>query len=110
MALPKKNVLRKKLDFDKVFKEGRAVKGSFLLIRYIKRDSAFSRFGVVVSTKVSKKAVRRNRLRRIIMEELRLKFPSMVVVDAVIMVSPRAEKITPNELREDLSLAVNKLR
>lgn len=68
MALNKKNRLKNKRDFDDVFKKGRSIKGSFLFIKYLKNKLNLSRFGFVVSAKVAKKAVERNKLRRIFSE------------------------------------------
>ena len=65
MALPKKNRLKKKKDFEEVFKKGKAVRGNFLFVRYLKNSLQFPRFAFVVSSKVSKKAVARNRIRRL---------------------------------------------
>ena len=71
MALNKKNRLKKKRDFGDVFKKGRAVKGSFLFIKYRKNELGVSRFGFVVSAKVAGKAVERNKIRRILSEAAR---------------------------------------
>ena len=66
MALPKKHRLVSKLDFDKVFKEGKAVKGSFLFIKRRINELSFPRFGFVVTKKTYSKAVDRNRLKRVL--------------------------------------------
>src|SRR3989344_5478377 len=71
MALNKKNRLKKKRDFEDVFKKGRAVKGSFLLIKYKKNDLGLPRFGFVVSAKVARKAAERNKIRRILSEAVK---------------------------------------
>ncbi len=68
MALSKKYRLTSKLDFDKVFKEGKAVKGSFLFIRWRANESGFPRFGFVIPKKVYSRAVDRNRLKRVLSE------------------------------------------
>ena len=71
MALNKKNRLKKKHDFENVFKKGKAVKGSFLFIKYRKNKLGVSRFGFVVSAKVAGNAVKRNKIRRILSEAVR---------------------------------------
>lgn len=68
MALPVKNRLRKKKDIDRVFKEGSAVKGSFLFIRYDKNDISIPRFSFIVPAKSFNKATTRNRIRRVLSE------------------------------------------
>lgn len=68
MALNKKNRLKRKRDFEDVFKKGKAVKGSFLFIKYRKNKLDEPRFGFVVSAKIAGKAVERNKIRRILSE------------------------------------------
>ncbi|MDD5738954.1 MAG: ribonuclease P protein component [Candidatus Pacebacteria bacterium] len=61
-----RNRLRKKKDFERVMKD-RASKSaavSFLSARFINNDLLYSRIGFVVSKKVSKKAVIRNKIKR----------------------------------------------
>ncbi|MEK7658342.1 MAG: ribonuclease P protein component [Patescibacteria group bacterium] len=62
--LPKSNRLKNKKDFDRVFKEGRGFKNDFLALKAVKNNTDISRFGFVVSQKVSKKAVIRNKIKR----------------------------------------------
>ena len=68
MALSKKYRLVSRSDFDKVFKEGKAVKGSFLFIKWLANEQGFPRFGFVVPKKVYSGAVDRNRLKRVLSE------------------------------------------
>ncbi len=62
--LPKENRIRKKKDFETVFKKGKTVRDKFLVLRFAENNLKDSRFGFVVSLKVSKKAVLRNKIRR----------------------------------------------
>ena len=65
MLFPK-NRLRKKKDFERVMKD-RASKSaavSFLSARFICNELSYSRIGFVVSKKISKKAVVRNKAKR----------------------------------------------
>ena len=66
MALPKENRLHTKKDFDNIFKNGRALRGHFLLIKYITLDTGSPRIGFIVPAKVASKAVTRNRIRRLL--------------------------------------------
>ena len=65
MALPKKNRLVKKADFDRVFKEGKTVKGSFLFIKLLKNEIG-PRVGIVIAKRIYPMAVKRNNLKRVI--------------------------------------------
>lgn len=62
--LPKPNRLKKKKDFDQVHQRGRFYRGRFAAIKVLKNDLPETRIGIIVSTKVSKKAVVRNQVKR----------------------------------------------
>lgn len=66
MALPQNHRLRERRAFKAIYERGRRLSTPHFLLRYQTRegDGLPSCFGVVVSTKVHKRAVRRNRLRR----------------------------------------------
>ncbi len=71
--LAKDNRLKKKKDFEDVFKKGRGFKEKFLFLKIKKNDLKISRFGFAVGLKVSKKAVVRNQIKRRLREVMRLK-------------------------------------
>ncbi len=62
--LPKKNRITKKKDFDVIFKKGKTVKNGFLICKMLRSHFLDSRFGFVVSKKISLKAIVRNRVKR----------------------------------------------
>ncbi|MBI4709327.1 MAG: ribonuclease P protein component [Candidatus Portnoybacteria bacterium] len=62
--LPKIQRLRKAGDFKTALKSGRFVRGELMDIRFSANDLGICRFGFIISAKVSKKAVLRNRARR----------------------------------------------
>jgi ribonuclease P protein component len=78
LALPQRHRLKGQRVFDRVYQKGRRVHGSFLVLRVLdalppllpaeQRACPPSpwRCGVVVSSKVHKRSVRRNRLRRLL--------------------------------------------
>lgn len=70
--LKKEFRLRKQKDFENVFKKGVYFSERYLTLKAVKNDLPFSRFGFVVSKKVSKKAVERNRIKRLMSEFIRL--------------------------------------
>jgi ribonuclease P protein component len=78
MALPQRHRLKGQRVFDRLYRRGRASHGPFLMLRWLTAEpdllppeqrchapSAW-RCGVVVSSKVHKRAVQRNRLRRLL--------------------------------------------
>ena len=70
MSVPFRSLTKKK-DFDAVFKAGRPVYDRLFGVRKVKNDLGHNRFGIMISTKVSKKAVVRNKIRRRIREALK---------------------------------------
>ena len=62
--LSKLNRIKKKKDFEIIFKKGKSFKNKLFILRFLKNNFNQSRFGFVVSQKVSKKAVIRNKIRR----------------------------------------------
>ena len=66
------NRLTKDSDFKKIKAFGRSFFSPFFKLRYLANHLSLSRFAVVVSTKISKKATQRNRLKRQVREIIRL--------------------------------------
>jgi len=71
--LPKENRLKKKKDFEKLFKEGKSFREKFLVLRINENNLNKNRFGFIVSKKISKKAVTRNKIKRQLREIVREK-------------------------------------
>ena len=70
--LNKKNRLTKNKDFERVFNKGKAAHLKELGVKCIKNDFKEPRFGFLISTKISKSAVKRNKLKRQLSEIIRL--------------------------------------
>ena len=70
--LKKQYRIRKQKEFENVFNKGRYVSEWFLTLKFVSNDLGFSRFGFIISNKVSKKAVERNRAKRLLRESIRL--------------------------------------
>lgn len=56
--------LKKQKDFERVFKKGKGLKEDTLFLKFIPNSLLKNRFGIIVSQKVSKKAVVRNKIKR----------------------------------------------
>ena len=69
--LPQPNRLRKTNDFKRVFKNGKGVKADNMFVKERQNKEGTIRIGIIVSKKVAKKAVDRNRIRRILSEGVR---------------------------------------
>ena len=76
--LPRENRLKQKSDFERVKRKGTLFnKGPVGLAVYKRGDSKATRVGIVVSLKVSKKAVERNKVKRMIRECVRKRLKTL---------------------------------
>lgn len=69
--LKKENRLKKKKNFEKIFKKGKSFKSDFLIVKINENNLNRPRFGFVVSKKVSNKSVVRNKIKRRLREIVR---------------------------------------
>lgn len=102
MALPK--IFRiKKGDFGKIFYSGETVQNSFFFIRWLKTDQKLSRFAVVISSKVSAKAIVRNKIRRRAQAVLRNSIPKVKTgFDIIILARPKVKDQNFIQLEDSL--------
>jgi ribonuclease P protein component len=103
-VLPNQNRLRRREDFAKVYAKGDRYRGKYLNLRIVcDRNEAFTRIGIVVSKKVSKLAVTRNRFKR----QLRAIFRQLLSqlkdgLQIVVTVTTVQSKPSYQELWDDL--------
>ncbi len=90
--LSKPHRLAKTRDVKMAFARGRGFFNPLYTVKFLRNPLSQSRFTVVVSTKVSKKAVVRNRIKRVLREFIRLNLKSFVQGDYAIIVKPVATK------------------
>lgn len=89
--LARKHRLVRAGDFLQMFRSGTRVRGPYAQLVYRTNRIALNRVAIVVSTKVDKRAVVRNRLRRRAYEEIRRHSTDMKQgVDIIIRVAPVA--------------------
>lgn len=96
------NRLKTRKDFDRVFRKGRAFSGPLMLVRVAANGLAVSRIGFAVGTKIDKRAVVRNRLRRRLREIFRRELlPEMTKgFDLVVIAKPGSTKVEFVALRQ----------
>lgn len=88
--------------YQQVFKTGRRSRHSYMGVMAIPNDLGHFRLGLAVSRKVSKKAVVRNRIKRVARELFRRQQTQLAALDFVIVAYPSAARATSAELREAL--------
>jgi ribonuclease P protein component len=94
----KESRLKKTKEFEEVFSKGKGFRQGGLFLKVKEGTEGGSRFGIVVSKKVSKQATARNRMRRLIREALRQEREQIKNgAEAVIVVLPEFKE---NDFKE----------
>jgi len=100
--LLKINRIKKKKDFENVFKKSKSFKNNLFIFKVAKNNTRSNRFGFVVSQKVSKKATLRNKVRRRLMEIIGKIKNIKAGVDVVLIALPGIEKKDFSEIKTAL--------
>jgi ribonuclease P protein component len=109
--LPKINRIKKKKDFEIIFKNSKSFKTNLFIFRIMKNNLGQSRFGFVVSQKVSKKAVIRNKVRRRLTEIIKSKIENIKTdINLVVIALPGIEKKEFSDLKEAMNDALIKTK
>jgi len=107
--LRKKHRLNKNKQFNRLWRLGRSSYGPNLGLKTLVNNLPLSRFAVLVSKKVSKRAVVRNRLKRQLREIIRLDWLNLTGYDVVIIVLPAAANKNFVALKEELKSLFTRL-
>jgi ribonuclease P protein component len=107
--LPKENRLKREKEFEAVFKGGRAIRGKSVFLKYLINGTDKTRVGFVVSKKISKLAVERNKAKRRMRDIVRLKRSVLKDGLSIVIVSlPSIQKMEYGEIKEDLENILSK--
>ncbi len=103
--LPFENRIKKKKDFEIIFKKGDIFHSETMVSIFLKNELKETRFGFIVSKKVSSKAVSRNRIKRVLREQTRLMLDKIkkgfdIVVIAKKEISEKDSKTIAAEIEE----------
>lgn len=106
--LGRKNRLSDARDFKRVEKEGKVFQSeNFGLASYARNDEEPSRYGFVVSTKIAKDAVDRNRLKRSMSEAVRTSLVDLKPgFDVVFLAKMNITRIPTSNLMKEAKLAL----
>lgn len=111
--LPNQNRLRRREDFAKIYAKGHRYRGTYLNLRvfFDSNSPLITRIGIVVSKKVSKLAVSRNRFKR----QLRAIFRQLLSqlkngLQIVVTVNPIQGKPSYQEIWDDLKSLLTKAK
>lgn len=109
--LKQDNRLTKKKDFDQVFKSGKSSFNKLLGVKSLKNDLKINRFGIVVGSKVSKKAVERNKIKRRIRAIVKIEIDRVKPgQDIVIITLPEIREKNFSEIEGAVKNSLDKLK
>ena len=108
--IPKNNRIKKKNDFSDIFKKGGSIKSRAFILKKLKNNLGRKRIAVVVSNKVFKKAVQRNKIRRRIYYIVKNHFKDSTdySYDLVFLTLPTAREMSFNDLKVEIIKLLNK--
>lgn len=108
--LRKINRIRKKKDFATVFGNSKTFRSALLVFKAAKNNLGVDRFGFIVSKKVSKRAVDRNKVKRRLTEAIRSEAEAMKAgTDLILVALPGIEKKEFFEIKEAVGAALAKM-
>ncbi|MCL5009339.1 MAG: ribonuclease P protein component [Patescibacteria group bacterium] len=99
----KEHRLAKTKDVKAAFEQGRGFFNPYFSVRHNAKAGQQRRFTVVVSTKVSKNATRRNRLKRLVREFARINMGNFLPGDYILAFKPKANQLSDPEVAVVLS-------
>ena len=104
--------LTKTDEFSSVFGFRRAIRGKLLMLHYQPRPEGMTepRLGLVVGKKLLKHAVDRNRLKRIVREQFRLRRASLPGVDSVVRLAVKPKPLDGKQIADDIVALFDKLQ
>lgn len=109
--LPNINRLKKTKEIEQVFKKGKGHKEGFLFLKIAKNNLNASRFAFIVSRKVAKKAVLRNKIKRRLRELVGARLPEIKKgFDGVLVAQKNIESQNFKELKENINKLFKKAR
>jgi len=105
-----KNRLRKKQEFEEVYKKGKSFSFENITLRFVKNKLECSRIGFVVSGKFSKKAVERNKIKRQLRAILRKNIQLLDSGLDIVIIPKKGKPISYFLLQENVEKALQKAK
>jgi ribonuclease P protein component len=104
--------LTKTDEFSSVFGFRRAIRGKLLMLHYQPRPDGLNdaRLGVVVGKKLLKRAVDRNRVKRIVREQFRRERPQLPPCDLIVRLAVKPAPLDGKLVAGDFLALLEKLR
>ena len=109
-SFPRDNRLITKFDFSNLFNKSRKINQSDLVLIVKPNAKEHARLGLVVGKKTAKKAVIRNRIKRVIRESFRHAHNQLKKVDIIVIARKPCEKLNKDKIRESIDKLWERLR
>ena len=107
--LPREARLRRAGDFAALRNVSGRLGGRCFLVRYRRNELGHARLGLAISKRVSKRAVERNRIKRLLRESFRRMRQRLPDVDLMVMAREQAAGVAGPELLADIDALWEKL-
>lgn len=111
--LPKENRLRLKKAFERIFNDGKWGGSGSISLKYKEMEGEEPKIGFMVGKKVSKSAVKRNKIKRQMREVIRLLIKSGKFTgksDVIVIAKPEARLLSYERLSDDIQSALRRAR
>lgn len=110
MSFPRSFSLKTKAEFKRVFDHSKKINQKHLLALFIKNKMVHARLGIIVSKRVSKSAVVRNRIKRIVRESFRLNQNYLTGLDIIVIARQQCDTLDKFNLRQGIDHLWNRLK
>ncbi len=109
--LTKENRLRKNNDFKSVFENGKSVSNELFFLKFKKNNLGINRFGFVIGTKITKKAVLRNKIKRRLTEIIKKKLDEIESgLDIILIAKPKVINKNYSEIKQSIDDLFKKIK
>nr|WP_282452616.1 ribonuclease P protein component [Lysobacter sp. CAU 1642] len=108
--LPPTARVRSGADFNRCFAARQRLPGRYFLLQWRHNESDGARIGLAVSRRVDRRAVGRNRIKRLLREAFRRTRAQLPAVDLVFVPKPEAGRAPSEVLRQDVEQLLERAR
>ena len=101
--LSKKERIKKKKEFEYVFRKGKNFNNAFFIVKVVENKISFSRFAFVAPLKSFKKAVDKNKIKRLMREGVKNIYPLIKKgFDIMIIAKEKSKECNFKEIEENI--------